>query len=141
MQLADSPSLPRLARGTEPVYAALRILTGLLFAFHGLQGLFGILLPFPTPDVGSQAWFGAVIELVTGACIAAGLLTRPAAFLASGTMAVAYIQFHWKLAFDATFFPAVNQGEPALVYAFLFLYIACRGPGRASLDRISSPRA
>lgn len=146
MLLADSPTPPTsglarlLAPGAEPTYAALRILTGLLFAFHGLQGLFGILLPFPTPEVGSQAWIGSVIELVTGVGLAAGLLTRWAGFLASGTMAVAYIQFHWKLAFDAKFFPAVNQGEPALVYAFLFLYIACRGPGRTSLDRLLERR-
>ena len=63
-----------------------------------------------------------------------GLWGVPAAFLVSGTMAVAYVQFHWKLQLGAGFFPSQNQGELALVYCFLFLYIACRGAGLASLD-------
>lgn len=123
-----------LSPATEPAYAALRIVAGLLFAFHGMQGLFGVLLPaeyvahFPT-----QSWFGSVIELATGLLMAAGLFTSCAAFLASGTMAVAYIQFHWKLSFGERFFPAANQGEMALVYAFLFLYVACKGAGLWSL--------
>jgi putative oxidoreductase len=110
-------------------YAILRIVAGLLFAFHGAQKLFDWYMPFKIP-VGSQVWIGGVIELVTGILIAANVKTRWAAFLASGTMAVAYIQFHWKLAFGSAFLPAVNGGEPALLFAFLFLYIACRGkPG------------
>jgi putative oxidoreductase len=75
-----------------------------------------------------------MIELVAGLMIAAGFLTVYAAFLSSGTMAVAYAQFHWKFAFDAGFFPVVNRGELAVIYAFLFLYIACRGAGIASID-------
>jgi len=88
----------------------------------------------PALVVGSQMWFGGIIELVTGLAIAAGAFTSWAAFLASGTMAVAYVQFHWKLQFGAQFFPAVNQGELALLYSFLFLYIACRGGGRWSFE-------
>lgn len=123
---------------TEPVYAALRIVTGLLFAFHGLQKVFGVLSEFQ-PPVGSQLWIGGVIELVAGLMIALGFLTVWAAFLASGTMAVAYAQFHWKFAFGSAFFPAVNEGELAVIYAFLFLFIACRGAGSLSLDgRINS---
>ena len=118
---------------TETVYAALRIVAGLLFACHGLQKIFGLLTE-QQPPVGSQLWFGGLIELVAGLLIAVGLFTVWAAFLASGTMAVAYIQFHWKLAFDAGFFPVVNKGELAVIYAFLFLFIACRGAGKASLD-------
>jgi putative oxidoreductase len=72
---------------------------------------------------------------VAGLLISLGFLTVYAAFLASGTMAVAYTQFHWKFAFDSSFYPGVNKGELALVYAFLFLFIACRGAGAASLDR------
>ncbi|MGE0546171.1 MAG: DoxX family protein [Kofleriaceae bacterium] len=129
-------SLPSLARflesNTEAVYSIARIILGLLFAFHGAQKLFGWFMPFEIP-VGSQVWFGSIIELVTGCAIAAGVLARPAAFLASGTMAVAYVQFHWKLSFGAGLLPAVNQGEPALVYALMFLYIACRGAGRWTL--------
>lgn len=119
---------------TEHAYTLLRIVSGLAFAFHGVQKVFGVLTE-ATPPVGSQIWIGGVIELATGVCIALGLFTPLAAFLASGTMAVAYTQFHWKLDFGARFFPAVNQGELALVYSFLFLYVACRGGGECSLDR------
>ena len=118
---------------TEPVYAALRVVAGLLFAFHGIQKVLGLLTD-KQPPVGSQLWIGGAIELVAGLMIAAGFLTVYAAFLSSGTMAVAYTQFHWKFAFDAGFFPIVNRGELAVIYAFLFLYIACRGAGIASID-------
>ena len=117
-----------LAPHADLAYAVLRIATGILFAFHGAQKLFGWFLPpgIEIP-VGSQVWIGGVIELVTGLLIAANVKTRWAAFLASGTMAVAYIQFHWRFAFDSKLLPAVNGGEPALMYCLLFLYIACRG--------------
>ena len=118
---------------TEPVYVALRVVAGLLFAFHGLQKVFGLLTE-QQPPVGSQLWIGGVIEIVAGLLVAAGLFTVWAAFLASGTMAVAYLQFHWKFAFDAAFFPIVNRGELAVIYCFLFLFIACHGAGRGSLD-------
>ena len=118
---------------TEPVYAVLRIVAGLLFAFHGLQKVFGVLSEWQ-PPVGSQLWIGGVIEVVAGLMIAFGFLTVWAAFLSSGTMAVAYTQFHWKFAFGSAFFPAVNEGELAVVYAFLFLFIACRGAGSLSVD-------
>jgi len=120
---------------TERVYAVLRIVAGLLFAFHGVQKIFGYQFPPEyLPKIGSQAWIGGIIEMATGIAMALGLCTRWAGFLASGTMAVAYIQFHWKLAFGAAFFPAVNQGELAVVYCFLFLYFACRGSGIWSVD-------
>lgn len=122
-----------LARYTPVAYALLRIITGLLFAIHGAQKILGVLTD-KQPPVGSQMWIGGVIELVCGLLIALGLFTRYAALLASGTMAVAYIQFHWKGAMDERFFPVVNQGELAVVYCFLFLYIACVGPGRVSVD-------
>jgi putative oxidoreductase len=119
---------------TEISYALLRIVAGLMFAFHGVQKLFGVLSEHPQPEIGSQAWFGGIIELVCGTAIALGLLSRWAAFLASGTMAVAYVQFHWMLAVDKNFFPAINQGELAVLYAFVFLFIACRGGGWWSAD-------
>jgi putative oxidoreductase len=122
-----------LERNAEAVYAFLRIVVGLMFAFHGVQKLFGVLTTFQ-PPAGSQIWFGAIIELVCGCAIAAGFFTRWAAFLASGTMAVAYVQFHWKLGGGARLLPAVNQGEMALLYSLIFLYIACRGGGALSLD-------
>lgn len=125
---------------TDVAYVLLRIVSGLLFAFHGVQKLFGVLSDF-RPPVGSQLWIGGVIELVAGLAIAAGVVTTWAAFLASGTMAVAYTQFHWKLAFGAEFFPAVNKGELALLYSVLFLFIACRGGGPMSFDRGRSTRS
>jgi putative oxidoreductase len=123
----------------DPVYAAMRIVVGLLFAFHGIQKIFGVFTEFQ-PPVGSQLWIGGVIEIMTGLLIAVGILTTWAAFLASGTMAVAYIQYHWKFNFGSSFFPAVNQGELAVVYALLFLYIACRGAGAASIAGIARDR-
>ena len=122
-----------LTPATEPAYAALRMVTGTLFAFHGIQKVLGLLTD-KQPPVGSQLWIGGMIELVAGMLIAVGLFTVWSAFLSSGTMAVAYAQFHWKFAFDSGFFPVVNRGELAVVYAFLFLFIACRGAGVASLD-------
>ena len=117
----------------EAAYTFLRIVAGLMFAFHGLQKLFGVLTEFQ-PPIGTQIWFGGIIELVAGLAVAAGAFTSCAAFLASGTMAVAYVQFHWKLSFGGRFFPTVNQGELALLYAVVFLFIACRGGGKWSLD-------
>ncbi len=98
-----------------------------------MQKVFGLLAE-QQPPVMSQLWVGGVIELAAGAFIAAGFFTRWAAFLASGTMAVAYFQFHWKFQFDANFFPAVNHGELAVIYCFVFLYVACKGAGLWSAD-------
>lgn len=124
------------ARWEKPLYTALRVLAGAVFSFHGMQKLFGWYWPGgPLPAAGTQIWLGGIIELSCGLLMALGLLTRPAAFLASGTMAVAYTQFHWKLAFaGGQWLPGVNQGELALVYAFLFLFFAAAGGGPYSLD-------
>ena len=123
----------RLAPLTEGAYALMRILTGLMFSVHGLQKVFGI-LGGNVPEVGSQIWIGGVIELVGGLLIAVGLFTSWAAFLSSGTMAVAYAQFHWKFAGGTQLIPVINKGELAAVYAVVFLYIACKGGGACSID-------
>ena len=122
-----------LAPRADLAYSALRIVSGLMFAFHGMQKLFGVLSP-RQPELWSQMWFGGVVELVAGLAIAAGFCTAWAAFLASGTMAVAYVQFHWKLDFGKGLLPAINKGELALLYSLLFLYVACHGAGPASID-------
>lgn len=127
-----------LANRAELAYTILRVVTAVLFALHGVQKLFAFPVDRPGPAVGSQLWIGAIIEITCGALIAVGLFTRLAALLASGTMAVAYIQFHWKLAFTTNFWPAVNKGVLAAIYAFVFLYMACVGGGRWSLDRRGS---
>lgn len=129
-----------LAPRTEAAYALLRVVVGLLYAFHGMQKVFGVLSDFKAP-VGSQMWVGAILELVLGLAISAGAFTTWAAFLASGEMAVAYVQFHWKLALGAAFFPAINKGEPALVYSLLFLFVACRGGGAFSVDRLRGAKS
>lgn len=126
--------LRELATRSEPyLYAVLRIVAGALFAFHGAQKVLGVLSEF-TPQAGSQLWVGGVIELVGGALIALGVLTRPMAFLASGQMAVAYTQFHWKLALGGgMWLPAINKGELAVIYCFLFLFFAAHGNGILAL--------
>jgi putative oxidoreductase len=123
-----------LARFADHAYALLRIVAGLLFAFHGVQKILGVLAE-SQPPVGSQLWIGGLIELIGGLAIALGWQTRLAAFLCSGTMAVAYVQFHWKFQTGAGFLPGINQGEPAVLYSFLFLFIACRGGVKWCMQR------
>jgi len=116
-------------RGEPYIYAALRIVAGAMLAFHGAQKILGWHSQF-MPHVGSQLWIGGLIELVGGALIALGLLTRSAAFLVAGQMAVAYLQFHWKLAIaGGMWLPGINKGELAVLYCFLFLFVAAHGNG------------
>lgn len=123
-----------LSRYSEYAYALLRIVSGFMFSFHGVQKILGILSEFQ-PPMGSQIWFGGLIELIGGILIMIGYQTRWAAFLASGTMAVAYFQFHWKFQLGPEFFPTINKGELAALYCFVFLFIACRGGVRWCLDK------
>ena len=104
----------QLAKYTDQAYALLRIVAGFMFSFHGMQKILGILSEFQ-PAVGSQLWIGGLIELVAGLLILVGFKTRWAAFLASGEMAVAYFQFHWKFQFGSLFFPGINKGELAVL--------------------------
>jgi len=122
-----------LGRYAEIAYTLLRVVAGLMFAVHGAQKLFGFLGGRQMP-VGSLFWVGGVIELVGGLLIAIGLFTSWAAFIASGEMAVAYFMVHFK---DG-FWPILNKGELAVLYCFVFLYIACRGGGRYSVGRGST---
>lgn len=123
-----------LKRYTDYAYALLRIMAGFMFSFHGAQKILGILTDF-MPPVGSQLWFGGIIELLGGLALMLGVKTRWVAFICSGLMAVAYFQFHWKFQFGPQFFPAVNKGELAALYAFVFLYISCRGGVKWCLDK------
>ena|SRR5438067_610454 len=125
-----------LKPNVEIAYVLLRIVSGAMFAFHGAQKIFGVYSTF-RPAFPTQLWFGGVIELVTGIGIAVGLFTPCMALVASGMMAVAYVQFHWKLQMiGGQIFPAVNKGEPAVLYCFLFLFVACRGGGKLSVDAL-----
>ena len=123
-----------LEKYADYAYALLRIVAGGLFFFHGAQKILGM-FGAARPPFGSQLWFAGIIELVGGLLIMLGLGARIAAFVASGEMAVAYFQAHWKLQMDNQFFPIVNQGELAMLYCFLFLYIALKGAGKWSLNK------
>lgn len=117
-------------------YAALRIVTGLLFLFHGSQKLLG----WPVePDTSLSAFVTYVagsIELIGGALVMIGLMTRWAAFVCSGLMAAAYWMEHGSKAL----FPMMNGGELAIVFCFAFLYISSQGPGIWSLDAMRGNR-
>jgi putative oxidoreductase len=78
----------------------------------------------------SQIWFAGVLETFGGLCMLLGLCTRPVAFILSGMMAVAYFQVH----FPQSFWPSINNGTPAVLFCFLWLYISAAGPGPLSLD-------
>jgi putative oxidoreductase len=113
-----------LGRFAPQIYALLRIAAGLMFASHGAQKLFGVLGGQRAPMM-SQLWAAGVIELVGGLMIALGIFASLAAFIASGEMVVAYFQVHAPRAM----WPIQNGGELALLFCFLFLFIAARGNG------------
>ncbi len=112
------------------LYAILRIVAGLMFAMHGTQKLFGWPGDGNTVDLTSLMGFAGIVELLTGLLIAFGFLTGGAAFIASGQMAVAFFYAH----FPEHWNPLLNNGEKAVLYAFLFLYMAARGAGIWSID-------
>jgi putative oxidoreductase len=125
------PSLEsRLSAYRPQLLAILRIMTALLFMAHGTGKLFGF------PDIGmnppllSLSGIAAVLEVVGGILLVIGLFTRPVAFILSGEMAVAYFMAHAP----QSFFPVVNQGESAVLFCFVFLYLVFAGPGAWSLD-------
>ena len=120
----------------ELIYAVMRFVAGFLLSFHGFQKVFGAFGHGPFPLV-SQIGVGGVIELFGGILIAIGLFTSCAAFVASGTMAVAYFQFHQP----GGLLPIVNDGELAVVYCFTFLYIAAHGSGEWSVAALLKRRS
>jgi len=125
-----------IATWTPRVLSVLRIVTGLLFMEHGTAKLLHFPpsadLPAELPPILIVA---GVLELVGGALVAAGLFTRLVAFVLSGQMAAAYFMAHAP----SSFFPLVNHGEGAILYCFIFLYLAFAGGGAWSLDRMIRP--
>ena len=124
-----------IGRYSNQFYALMRIVIGAAFASHGAQKLLGV-FGGQTPPLFSQFWMGGVIELVGGVLVAVGLFAGYAAFLCSGMMVVAYLQFHWFGGQNPGFWPILNKGETALMYAFVFLFIASRGAGSLSLSQV-----
>jgi putative oxidoreductase len=112
----------------------LRIVTALLFLEHGAQKLLGF-PPLPEgrsmPEVFTLIWFAGFLELVGGFLLLIGFLTRPVALLLSGEMAFAY----WIGHAPQSIYPALNGGDAAILYCFIFLYLAAAGPGAFSVDR------
>ena len=116
------------------IYAVLRMVSGFLFMWHGTQKLFGF-PPSGRPAGALDAFtaIGGGIELIGGLLIMIGLFTSIAAFLSSGMMAVAYFGWHFQM---EKFLPIQNQGELAVLYCFVFLYIAARGSGVWSVESL-----
>jgi len=124
-------------RALTITWTLLRVVAALMFVQVGGLKLFGWFGGMPgangaPPPVLSQVWCGAILEVVGGILIAIGLCTRPVAFVLSGEMAVAYWQFH---APKGTW-PIENHGEQAVLYCFLFLFMAAYGAGAWSLDAV-----
>jgi len=120
-----------LGRYSDLIYAVMRLVVGLLFACHGAQKLFG-LLGGESQLSNPMMLAAGVIEFAGGLLVALGLWAGYAAFIASGQMAVAYFMVHAS----RSFWPIVNRGELAVVYCFVFLFIASRGSGGWSVDAI-----
>ena len=125
-----------LGKYSEFVYLFVRMVIGVLFACHGAQKLFSAFGGIGAP-LTPLTTTGGAIELVAGIFVALGLWAGSAAFLASGEMAVAYFTMHSPHGF----WPIVNRGEPAVLYCFIFLYIASRGSGRISIDALMQRRS
>jgi putative oxidoreductase len=123
-------------RYAPQLYAVLRIVAGFLFMFHGLQKIVGMFGGPAVPIGVWPFWYAGIIELVGGILILIGLFTRPVAFICSGEMAAAYFMAHQP---KGTW-PIQNQGELAVLYCFLFLYIAARGAGTWSADAARGSR-
>ncbi len=130
--------MPNLDAWSPRVLSILRIITGLLFMEHGLMKL----IHFPAPQAGAPDPLPAIlvaagcIEAVGGGLVALGLFTRAVAFVCSGEMAVAYFMAHAP----KSPWPGINQGDPAILFCFVFLYLVFAGAGPWSLDAVVRKR-
>lgn len=114
------------------VLSLLRVASGLTFLAHGTMKWLNFPPSTMAVTITSPGGIAGIIELVGGALIVLGLFTRPAAFICSGTMAVAYFMVHAP----QSFFPVLNGGDAAILYCFVFFYLVFAGPGPWSLDAI-----
>jgi len=120
-----------LGRFASPILGLTRIITGLLFLEHGLMKLVGFPAPMGHPALLSLMGVAGIIETVGGILIALGLYSRVAAFICSGQMAVAYFMVHAAKGP----YPAINGGDGAILFCFIFLYLAAAGPGSFAVNR------
>ena len=129
-----------MSRYEEITLALLRVVAGLMLVQHGVQKLFGLLLPPDQPhralETFSRNWFAGVIEITLGPLLALGLGTRVVAFILSGELAFAYFLVHTRNGF----WPILNRGELAALYCFVFFYLSARGGGRYSLVALLARR-
>jgi putative oxidoreductase len=116
------------------VLSIVRIVVGLIFLEHATQKLFGFPAPPPNglPAAMTLLWYAAIIEIVCAPFVIVGLFTRLAAFILSGEMAVAY----WYAHFPRGMYPLLNNGDAAILYCFVFLYLAVAGGGPLALDAV-----
>jgi len=121
----------RLSAYAPQALAVLRIVAGLLFLLHGTQKVIGFPATEMSPPLMSLFGVGGLIEIVTGILIIIGFFTRPAAFIASGQMAVAY----WMVHAPGNLFPSNNGGDAAILFCFVFLYLVFAGPGAWSVNK------
>jgi putative oxidoreductase len=118
-----------LAKASPHILSLLRIVTALLFIEHGLQKYFGF--PSAGPPMNTLLYVQAAIEVIGGVLLLVGAFTRPVAFILAGDMAVAYFMAH----FPRSFFPAMNSGDAAVLFCFVFFYLFFAGGGAWSVDR------
>ena len=119
--------------------SALRIVAAFMFVLAGTSKLFAFPEPMPgglSAPLLSQVGIGGLLEIVGGGLLLLGLFTRPVAFILAGEMAVAYFQFHAP----KSFWPTVNQGVPAVLYCWIFLYLSAAGAGPWSLDALRAAK-
>lgn len=122
------------SRAAPYLLSVLRIITAFLFMAHGTQKLFAFPAPFPMGELNTLLWIAALLEVCGGLLVLIGLFTRPVAFVLSGQMAFAYFMAHAP----QDFWPLLNGGESAVLYCFVFLYLAAAGAGPWSVDRMRS---
>jgi putative oxidoreductase len=120
----------KAAAWAPQMLSILRIVTALIFLEHGTQKLLGFPAGGRAAEAFTLSWFSGVIELICGLALVVGFQSRLAAFVASGTMAVAY----WIAHAPQNFFPVNNGGDAAILYCFVFLYLVFAGPGPWSVD-------
>lgn len=125
-----------MTRWAPHILGITRILTGVMFACHGAQKLFGVFGGMPPGVPPALIWSAGPIELIGGSLIAIGLFTRPAAFLCSGLMAFAYFIGHARNGF----WPATNGGELAIFYCWFFLFLSANGGGAFAVENLRFSR-